>query len=255
MDPEYLGLPLPGSERPSLEDAGVDADLEFLQPEPAVVEVVEEARRTAAADMDRLQALIDGGLIDRIAKRLEVPADRLGTPEHIRATAVAYLSDLREVRRHLSASEILREVFRTAAARSAPLVRHRPRPNLQRKFKRYWTQHGFGGVRERAAAWHAAAHNRNGAASALCVWARFGQDAQAEGERILSELLLHPNRITEQLVALRTIQTLSVLDVLSYREHVYELGQYADMGEKAGRLLEWNTVVGRREAQSRNGTA
>ena len=76
------------------------------------------------------------------------------------------------------------------------------------------------------------------------MWARLGEGARAEGERILGELLFHPNRITEQLVALRTIQTLAVLSVLGYREHVYKLGQYADMGDEADALLEWKTVLG-----------
>ena len=49
---------------------------------------------------------------------------------------------------------------------------------------------------------------------------------EQEGERRLGEILQHPGRITEQLLTLRMIETLTVLDVLHYREHIFKLGQY-----------------------------
>ena len=244
LDPEYLGVPMPGNERSSLEGADVDADLRFLQPDPEIVEDVERARRRAAADMNRLNALIADGLLDRVAEQLGLPAAELRTPPHLRATAVVYLADLREVRRHLSAEDILQEVFHSAATQPVPLRGQRPHPLLQRVFNRYWKRHGFGGRRDRRAAWHAVTDNVQGVADALRIWHRQGQQARSEGERLLGELLLHPSRVTEQLVALRTIQTLAVLDVLSYREHIYELGQYADMGDNPGELLHWRTTIG-----------
>ena len=119
----------------------------------------------------------------------------------------------------------------------------RPRPILQRKFRRYWRQHGTGNHRDRRAAWRAAQHNMRGVADALCAWDQWGEGTSAEGEKLLGEILLHPGRINEQLMAVRVVQTLTVLDVLNYREHIYHLGRYADMGDKPGRLLEWNTTV------------
>lgn len=243
LDPEYLGVPLPDRERSLLEGTDVDSDLRFLQPPAEIVEELERARQQAASDMDRLRALISDGLLDRVADRLGLPAEQLKTPSYIRAAAVAYLADLRAVRRHLSAQDILEEVFRSAAAKRLLPGGQKPRPLLRRRFNRYWAKHGFGGKPEQLAAWRAAARNVRGVADALSVWHRFGENAQEEGERLLSEVLQHAGRVTEQLVALRTIQTLAVLDVLSYREHVYRLGQYADMGDEAGELLYWKTTT------------
>jgi hypothetical protein len=68
-------------------------------------------------------------------------------------------------------------------------------------------------------------------ADALEVWSRLGDGARAEGERILADVLRHPERITDQIVTLRSIQTLSLIDILNYREHVYRLGAYAASGD------------------------
>ena len=68
-----------------------------------------------------------------------------------------------------------------------------------------------------------------------------GEDSVRQGEKILGEILLHPSRVLEQLIALRGIQTLALLDVLNYREHIYQLGKYAESGDSAGNLLEWLT--------------
>ena len=116
-------------------------------------------------------------------------------------------------------------------------------------FARYWKQHGFGDERTRRAAWRATVSDLWGVADALPIWHSRGDDARAQGERLLGEMLLYPGRITEQLTAVRTIQTLAVLDVLHYREHVYHLGRYADMGDSPGNLLRWNTVLDDRAPQ------
>ena len=40
------------------------------------------------------------------------------------------------------------------------------------------------------------------------------------------------------LVTLRSVQALSVLDILLYREHVYRLGGYAESGDDPGGALD-----------------
>ena len=73
------------------------------------------------------------------------------------------------------------------------------------------------------------------------VWTRLGHGAREEGERRLADLLRHPDRITDQLVTLRAIQTLAMLDVLNYREHVFRLGEYEDL---TGQIQELLTLGG-----------
>ncbi len=75
-------------------------------------------------------------------------------------------------------------------------------------------------------AWKSVLMNESGAAAALMAWDKFGDGVEQEGERRLGEILQHPGRITEQLLTLRMIETLTVLDVLHYREHIFKLGQY-----------------------------
>jgi hypothetical protein len=225
----------------------VESDLAFLDAAVDLYEDVERERQRALADMARLETLLAGGLLQRTAQALNRPEPEIASPEHVRALAVAYLADYRQVRRHVSAVEILDEVCRAAAEPVRP-GKLWPRVRLSRRFGRYWQQHGHAGDTERRAAWRAVLHNVGGARDALVCWDTLGAPAREHGERLLGEILLHPGRITEQLISLRTIQTLAILDVLNYRRHVYELGGYADMGDQPGELLEWRTTEGQRRA-------
>jgi hypothetical protein len=170
-----------------------------------------------------------------------LPEDVFSTPDHLRAAAVAYLADLRGVRRHLSAEAVLQEVAAKATVEPLRPRSWLPAPRLHRRFRRYWQSHGFGDPATETAVWRAVRENAWGARDALLAWSRHGDEVAAVGERILGELLLHPSRLLDQLVTLRVIQTLSILDVLNYREHVYRLGRYAEMGDSPGNLLDWQT--------------
>jgi hypothetical protein len=248
LDPQYLGVPLPGSQTTGLEGADVRCDLEFLDAEPWIVEHIETQRRRADADMRRLGRLIDSGLFDRIAASLGLPAEAISTETHRRAAAVAYLADLRGVRRLLSSSEIIEEVFQRAPHEPPQPGTGRPQFTLRSRFRRYWSQHRRADDPARPACLWAATQNLWGVADALSIWSRLGSQASGEGERVLAEMLRHPGRITEQLVTLRTVQTLAVLDVLNYRQHIYELGRYRDAGDRQDALLRWETL-GNRDAE------
>jgi hypothetical protein len=240
LDPEYLGVPLPDLPPPP-SPADVDADLDFLHVDPDMVRELELERRRAAADMDRLRALLDGGLLERIARRRNLSADAFTTPDHQRAAAVAYLADMRGVRRHLSAGRILEEVIAQAVIEPPADASWWPAPRLWWAFRRYWQRHGFGDRHTRLAAWRSVRRNTWGVGDALLAFHQHGAGTADEGERLLGELLLHPSRIIEQLITVRGIQTLAVLDVLNYREHIHALGRYADSGDLPGELLDWNT--------------
>lgn len=242
MDPEYLGVRIPGATATGLEGADLQSDLKFLDAEPWVVERLEQDRARAEADMRRLARLIDEGLLNRIATLLSLPPESINTPAHRRAAAVAYLADFRGLRRLMSAVEIIQEVFDRA-----PLDPPQPKSgsgswHLKRLFNRCCRQQGIDNAEKRTACWWAVQQNRWGVADALRVWHRKDGAARQEAEAILAEILRHPGRITEQLVTLRSIQTLSILDVLNYRQHIHELGQYATAGETSEDLLHWKTV-------------
>ena len=242
MDPEFLGIALPGETRSGLAGADLDVDLAFIRPDLDLADELEEERLRARADMHRLDRLIQQGLLCRAARSVQLDVQALSSRQHVRAAAVVYLADLDQVRSSISPVEILKDAFgRVVTLPLLPRAR-KPRPLLKRMFANFWAEYGSGDDRARLACWRATQQNYWGAADALRMWYRHKEQATAAGERKLAELLMVPGRIDRQLLAVRTIQTLSVLDVLHYREHVYHLGQYADMGDQADDLLCWNTV-------------
>lgn len=238
IDPEYLGVAIPGE--PPIRHADVDEDLRFLDPEPLEVEHAQAERARAQSDMQRLQQLIEEGLLDRIAERLKLPVEALRSGQRMRAAAVAYLADYREVRRLLSGGQILDEVYHAAPLRRMITPRPRPHFRLRRMFHKYWNLHGLPGKDAKRAAWLATVQNLDGVAHALDAWYRYGDNAAELGEQRLADLLRHPTRISEQLVTLRTVQSLALLDVLNYRTHVFRLGNYAETEHPPRELLEWN---------------
>lgn len=244
MDPEYLGVSLPGHDDHDLLGADLEADLSFLNADFELISDTQRERLRAQADMKRLDELIAGGLLKRAAEANGLGADAFCSQKHLRATALIYLADLRGVRRGLSAPQILDDAYRMASELSPMPRRLWPRLGLKRRFKKYWAEHGWEEAGAERLAWRATVNNFWGAADALRTWSDVESDPVERAESTLQELLLHPSRITQQLAAVRTIQTLAVLDVLHYREHVFQLGRYADMGDSPGSLLQWKTLAG-----------
>jgi hypothetical protein len=248
FDPEYLGVALPGTpdqrrQQPA-QRPPVDADLRFLDAGPEERRFFENERRRAEADMRRLARLLDDGLLSQAARHVGLPHDAFDTAEHRRAAAAAYVADYRGVRNLLSARDIIDEVFRAEQLQRRPDPRRWPRPRLARLFRRYWRKYGRADRAARAAAWRATVLDIDQVRQTLGTLDRYGDAAFAEGLRVLAELLRHPQRITQQLVTLRCVQTMAMLDVLDYRQHVFRLGQYEDAGPEIDALLHWEACNG-----------
>ena len=246
LDPEFLGVPLPGSTRTTIEGSQIDVDLSFLRLSPAFHQEVEQERERTDTDIRRLNRLLDTGLLDRAARSAGLAEGAFHTKEHLRAATIAYVADLDQIRVHLTPRRILNKVFQNAMNRPPSPSGLMPHLLLKRKFNRYWAEYGFGGRAEKKTAWRAVVNNVWQAKDALIVWADPTKDPQVEGERRLGRLLLHPRRVSEQIVTVRAIQSLAVLDVLNYREHIYKLGRYGDMGDYPGTLLTWSTSTSSR---------
>lgn len=241
VDPEFLGVPLPGQNRTSIEDSQIDVDLEFLRLNPAFQLEVERERERCVADMRRLRHLLDGGLLEQAAAAVNLPKDAFDSAEHLRAATISYVGDLNGVRVRLSCVDILEQVFEDASKRPPLPGGVLPRWLLKRKFNRYWAEHGTDEKSKRKRAWRAVLNNVWQCKDALLLWANDAETAREDGVKRMGELMLHPRRLSEQLVSVRTIQSLAVLDVLNYREHVYNVGRYSEMGDKAGNTLSWKT--------------
>jgi len=241
FDPEYLGIRLPGADETGLEGAGWEADLRFLDASPSQVRRLADEQARGEADVRRLARLVEGGLLGDVAASIGVPLDALGR-EHMRAAAVAYRADFRGARSLLSCEAILDETAAAVMDRP-PLPRSWwPRPRLKAAFRRWWRAQQRDDKVARRAMWRSIVTDVNGAKAALVAWARHGSEgARALGCKAISDVLRHPGRVSEQLVTLRVVQTMSLIDLLNYRSHVYRLGDYASLGDEPGHLLELGT--------------
>ncbi|MGE0193408.1 MAG: ion transporter [Planctomycetota bacterium] len=229
MDPEYLGVSWPGpGGRRAVDHAS--EDLAFLGARPALQRAVDALRVGARTDMRRLTRLLDEGLLLRVAEHIGIPLEAF-RGESLRALAIAYRGDYEGVKTLLSSGAVLDEALAGVLEQPLAAVVLWPRPRLKRMFKRWWAAHGTRRKDARRAFWRLAVHDV-GVRSALEAWGMHGEaDAAAEGTRRVADLLRHPRRISEQVVTLRAVQTLSLIDLLSYRTHVFQLGGYAASGD------------------------
>ena len=226
FDPAWLGIALPGEDSTLLGTADADTDIAFLRLGPATQRKIESEKRRCLSGMRWLEHSLEDGLLERVAEHRGLAKDSLNTRQHLRAASIAVHADLNGVRAHLFAKPMLAEILHTTRAKPSLRDRLSPRFALRAAFRRYWQTTEMSEPAAERSAWKAVLNNESGAAAALMAWDQFGDKVEAEGERRLGEILQHPGRITEQLLTLRMIETLTVLDVLHYREHIYKLGQY-----------------------------
>lgn len=245
FDPAYLHVPLPGDDQTGLEGADAGFDLPFLHTGPTLARRLEKERRGAESNMLRLELLLKDGLQERIAKAHDLHADAFSTPQHLRAAAVAIHADIRGIRSHLFAESLLNEVFRTTEAESTFWDRFSIRLRLRGHFNRYWRRFELTSSSAKRRAWRATLLNDNGVATALLAWAKHGEQVRHKGEKLLGQLLLHPGRISEQLMTLRMVQTLTMLDIQHYREQIMSLGQYEQTQATASLLNLRENAVGK----------
>jgi hypothetical protein len=236
FDPAYLQVPLPGEDATCLQGADAEFDEPFLDIGPTLAGKIEQERRRAEDNMVRLEMLLKDGLLERISKAHNLDAEAFETRQHLRAAAIAIHADLRGIRSHLFADSLLNEVFRTTESEPTFLDRFSLRFRLRGQFNRYWDRYGLTSSAARRRAWRATLLNENGVATALEAWAKHGEDVGLEGEKLLGQLLLHPGRISEQLMTLRMVQALTMLDIQHYREQVMSLGRYEENGSTANLL-------------------
>lgn len=277
LDPEYCGLTLPGLEGPPDGNGPtphVLADAEFLGADPAMRDrLTAHAARTARC-LRHLEREFADGLLERLSTALGVPIEQ--DRETLRALALIVTADDDGIRSGLFGAEVLAEA--TCDALRFGLPRRRPLLALRLRvhFEQWWrspdggarvlraaarsgvfleasrTEAGVQGRGEAAAeamrrrrvkraAWATLLADVDGARSAFDA-ARLPSSereaARSATESRLADALRHPARITEQLVTLRAIQTLCLVDVRDYRRHVWELGEYGTAGDPGDVLLE-----------------
>ena len=258
LDPQYVGLDLPlglAADRPEPEERRRSAarrDAEFLGAPPEFLDELAALEQRAARTVGHIERLARGGLVGRIEGALgfDVSGDRQAR----RALVVLILGDVGGIRSSLLGREVLREAVADGLEYGFPDVSLVPAVALWWRFRRSWRSglgdemvrhcrriglvgdEGGSERRVRAATWRALRADVDGSRAALDA-ALAPEKSARVGEARLAEALRHPARVTEQLVTLRVVQTLTLIDMRNYRRHVWSLGAYAEDGDTAGGLL------------------
>ncbi|MDP7033551.1 MAG: ion transporter [Planctomycetota bacterium] len=232
FDVEYLGLYLPGC-RGEGGGVAVAEDLEFIQAVPSVRESIEKLRGVRREQLARFGKLLE----DR-----EEPA--FSSREGLRAIVCAYLIDYQEVETLLSGMERIESSWRKA-------IRQRSRSQNGRKenvrtpwlarygkskswdeFCAVWEKSSLSslGDREKGFCYRATVEDVEGLRNRVKVWAKVSDPVEASrrGWKILEEQEQCSRIWSEQLVSLRMVQSLSVLDLMGYQRVVEVLGGFGD---------------------------
>ena len=245
------------------------SDARFLDAAPASLRLLGALRRRAARDVTRVERALQGGLQARLAGLLE--ADPAGDPEALRSLYLLILADADGVRSALFGGEVLVDSVVDALLHGARRASSRPRLRLRLAFHRWWRLGGeeqamraalASGALDRGAeragegpevaaapdeawlrrqerrrlrrsAWRVVAADVDGAQACLrSALAGPGDPGREAAEVQLAGALRHPSRITEQLVALRATQSLTLLDLRNYLQQVWTLGGYGADGDR-----------------------
>ena len=224
FDPEYLGVLMPGpkSQVARVTAAPIEEDLALIDADPGVRQrfrrLAAEHRRRVR-DFRRLVSSSDGGPF---------------SAESLRAMAIAYAIDFRGVRSRFEAAERLKMAFDEVDPKG---------PAMSRSLRQLWCRWRYArDVRrlfERPDFVNYSARRRNACAAA--IYGRRGAllgalrtltrgdgsvDPIEDARQIVAAVGRDPATWTRQLVVLRAVQTLSVLDLTIYCDLVAELGEY-----------------------------
>jgi ion transport protein len=228
FDPEYLGIIPPGPTHGVREAAVVqiEEDLALIEAEPSV------RREFRDLANRRRRQMID---FRRWSEALGIEGY---SGEAMRAMAIAYSIDYMGVRSRLEAVGRVREVFDTALA-DAParkgwgclgigcFRRLRRRGELKRLFKQpAFSQ--YGGPQRKVCLRSFATGDKS---LLVDIRAIAGKSSTAEdpveyARKVILSIGRDPHTWSRQLLVLRAVQTLSVLDLSTYCDLVAELGEY-----------------------------
>lgn len=277
LDPEYHGLALPfglhdSDEHESRTRTPAEADAHFLGADPAFHDQLAALQSRAARTIRHLEKAKEDGLLERLAGHLELEID--GDVETLRALSILVAGDDDGLRSGLFGREVFAESTLDAMEFGLPRAGLVPPLGLWFAFRRYWRGGGRGFLMDAArhsgavriasaeensheeiarvaaaerqvkrAAWRVLWADLDGCRAAFKETIKSSTEAERKARRLscearLAEALRHPARVTEQLITLRAVQTMTLVDVRNYRRHVWSLGQYSEEGDPGDVLLD-----------------
>ncbi|MAG54798.1 MAG: hypothetical protein CMJ83_00750 [Planctomycetes bacterium] len=237
FDPEYSSLRIPGGEVPPMEFGSVREDLDLI----GAREYRRESFRERRLEMQRWIRALEDLLTDRgwperpAAEVLDPtggPVDAVNDPQAVRAVSVAWCIDYQDCRTLLNARRDIDRAFESFLAKPGDTKprKHLWIPGHERRFTNYVAQSPFAdrSAPEKRLLRAAYAANRGQVRTLIKVLedAKGPDAAASSGIATLAAVARYPAPWTQQLVTLRTVQTLTCLDILNSRRVVTELGGY-----------------------------
>jgi len=250
FDPEYLGLSLFPERESGLEGRTFREDLDRIGARDWEWDGFLEVREERAEALLEFGAIVDAaGGASAFAKDL-VKGSGISWREAYRAAAIAFAIDYQTVATlatlRKKCQALVREVLdakgRVPGTEFFPRLFRRFIPWRSQKlaFEQFLLRFDYDHLdrRERNWLWHAVRADHGGLRRLVRIGASLSPDTTPEeaSRDALRRAALHPETWSEQLVTLRTVQSLSVLDIRNYRRQVWILGGYGEdpeMGEEA----------------------
>jgi hypothetical protein len=253
FDPEYLGLTIPGLGGTSMGETSCWDDLKWIEARDEELDFFRDLLSDREDALERLHHHLEkrGIIGDYLETYLEAlrPGLSRRKGEALRAAAVAYAVDYHGLRSSISGLEEISAIFESMLENPAKLprigmVKHlvwmikslwrrrfflRPDPVRQAYRKVLsWTYYGEAGRKQKRILWRAVQTDvRNVRRRIMRLAESDSPEAAAErGRELLDEVLARPHSWTDEMVVLRTVQTMSVLDIRNYQVIVRTLGGY-----------------------------
>lgn len=251
-DPEYLGLPLPGEIEHGLDDHTLYDDLDRIHAsalERAELAGLADGRREALDEFADLWREL-GAPIARELDRLYPNRSETLRLEALRALVIAYITDYQALRSLYRLPARLKRCIDAATTKRArlPTGTQRRRRGLlgvfygrrraeREAFERWWSRQGKGMLRpgtpprwarRRILRWWR--YDVDGMAELVALAGQCDFDPRSRLLEQIGQLLPNLSGMTEQLVILRTIQTLGILELEVSRHIVHGLGEYEEPG-------------------------
>ena len=164
--------------------------------------------------------------------------------EVLRALAMAYVIDFKGLQSYLQAMSKLREFFEDSlnglpnrtfhlreqllglSSRAADRLVNLGSDKELKGFRLFWSELGYKerSAKEQRICWERYLKEMRDLKPILCI---FGEQGALDWRAIIEEVICYTDSWSNELVTLRMIQTLTMMDVQNYRSYIWHLGDYA----------------------------
>jgi hypothetical protein len=254
FDVEYLGFRLPGVPGEPEAVSVMERDLDFIEASHLDRLNAEKLRARRALQLEAFSAMLATlkldyeGLAERLKTDFPPLVERRG--EVVRALVAAGMADYDDVRSLSMAVEALQALMEYASDARNDLqflpssVARYPRDDNRRMRPHWFKRRDVRGLfklpcfpqyelwQQKRIRFAIRWHRRSVGPWVDVLLEEGGADPLATLEHRLLDIIRRVDLWSDQLVSLRTLQTMTILDVDHYCRFVWELGRYADLGER-----------------------